>query len=77
MWEDPADNEANMAWVRSYFEALIPYSVQGGYINFMDVDDQTRIQDNYLGNYTRLEEIKATYDPGNLFHVNHNIRPSG
>jgi FAD/FMN-containing dehydrogenase len=77
MWEDPADNDANIAWVRGYHEALVPYSAEGGYINFMDEDDQGRIRTNYRGNYDRLSAIKATYDPGNLFHLNQNIRPAG
>jgi FAD/FMN-containing dehydrogenase len=76
MWDDPADNEQNIAWVRAYYEALRPYSLEGGYINFMDQDDQGRIKDNYQGNYERLAEVKATYDPGNLFHVNQNIAPA-
>ena len=40
-------------------------------------DDQSRIRDNYKGNYDRLVAIKRTYDADNLFHVNQNIRPNG
>jgi FAD/FMN-containing dehydrogenase len=76
MWEDPADNEANIAWVRAYHEALEPFSAEGGYVNFMDADDQDRIAANYRGNYDRLSVIKATYDPTNLFHLNQNIQPA-
>jgi UDP-N-acetylenolpyruvoylglucosamine reductase len=75
MWENPEDNEANIAWVRGYHDALRPFSVDGGYINFMDADDQARIQDNYKGNYARLASVKAKYDPANVFHVNQNIKP--
>jgi hypothetical protein len=76
MWEDPADNEKNIAWVRAYHEALEPYSSEGGYINFMDGDDQGRIRANYRGNYERLGAVKAEYDPANLFRLNQNIKPA-
>ena len=76
MWENPADNEKNIAWVRDYYKALQPFSAEGGYVNFMDGDDQSRIKDNYRGNYDRLASIKAKYDPGNLFHLNQNIKPA-
>jgi FAD/FMN-containing dehydrogenase len=75
MWPDPADNEANIAWVREYYDATVPHSEEGGYVNFMAGDDQDRIRANYKGNYGRLVEVKRTYDPANLFHVNQNIEP--
>ncbi|WP_093803152.1 FAD-binding oxidoreductase [Streptomyces sp. Wb2n-11] len=75
MWPDPADNEANTAWVRDYYRATAPHSEEGGYINFMAGDDQDRIRANYRGNYDRLVEVKKAYDPENLFHLNQNITP--
>jgi FAD/FMN-containing dehydrogenase len=75
MWPDPADNEANTAWVHSYYDATAPESEEGGYINFMSGDDQSRIKANYRGNYARLVDVKRAYDPDNLFHVNQNIQP--
>ncbi|PXY29122.1 oxidoreductase [Prauserella sp. PE36] len=75
MWPDPADNEANIRWVRDYYEATAPHSEDGGYINFMADDDQDRIRANYRGNYDRLVSVKRRYDPDNLFHLNQNIRP--
>ena len=76
MWEDPADNDANIAWVRDYFRALEPYSAEGGYINFMDHDDQDRVGTNYRGDYERLVAVKSKYDPDNVFHLNQNIKPA-
>ncbi len=75
VWSDPADHEQNVKWVRDYYKALEPHSSAGGYINFMDADDQGRIRDNYKGNYERLVDIKTKYDPKNLFHLNQNIKP--
>jgi hypothetical protein len=75
VWPDPADNAKNTQWVKDYYKALEPHSLASGYINFMDGDDQGRIKENYAGNYDRLVTVKKKYDPGNLFHLNQNIRP--
>jgi FAD/FMN-containing dehydrogenase len=75
MWDDPSENTANIKWVRDYYADVKPFSAAGGYINFMDADDQARIGDNYAGNYAKLAAVKKTYDPNNLFHVNQNIAP--
>jgi FAD/FMN-containing dehydrogenase len=76
MWPDPADNEANTAWVKDYYEAIAPQSQGGGYINFASADDDSKVVANYGANYGRLQEVKRQYDPGNLFHLNQNIQPS-
>ena len=75
MWPDPADNEKNTKWVKDYYKALEPHSLAGGYVNFMAGDDEGRVEENYKGNYSRLVSIKKQYDPGNLFHINQNIKP--
>ena len=75
MWPEPADNDANIRWVRDYYDATAPLSEDGGYVNFMAGDDQNRIRANYRGNYDRLVQVKREYDPGNLFHLNQNIQP--
>ena len=64
-----------IAWLRDYYEALSPYSEPGGYVNFMQDDDDHRVRDNYRQNYDRLVQVKRTYDPDNLFHLNQNVVP--
>ena len=77
-WADPADDEADRQWVRDYYAAVHPYSgTRGGYVNFMDADDAARAPENYGPTYERLRQVKTTYDPGNLFHLNQNIAPVG
>ncbi|MBT2388656.1 FAD-binding oxidoreductase [Streptomyces sp. ISL-1] len=70
-----ADCEATVGWARAFAAALEPHSLEGGYVNFMDHDDQGRVRANYRENYDRLTTMKRRYDPGNLFRLNHNITP--
>ncbi|MGW8353824.1 FAD-binding oxidoreductase [Streptomyces wedmorensis] len=74
-WTDPADSERNIAWTRAYDEALRPHTQEGGYVNFMDTDDQDRVRVNYRQNYDRLRTVKRRYDPDNVFRLNQNIAP--
>jgi hypothetical protein len=74
IWPDPSDNDHNIGWVRDYYRAVHPHSGHsGGYVNFMATDDQDRAKENYGPNYARLQEIKARWDPENVFHRNQNI----
>ncbi|MGW8952026.1 FAD-binding oxidoreductase [Streptomyces sp. NPDC055709] len=72
-----AECEATEEWTRDFAAALRPHSLDGGYVNFMDHDDQDqrRVRLNYRQNHDRLARIKRRHDPGNLFRLNHNIAP--
>jgi hypothetical protein len=72
---DPANTDRITEWARDYWEALHPHSAGASYINFMMEEGQERIRATYGGNYERLQEVKARYDPDNFFHVNQNIAP--
>ncbi len=74
-WQDAADDQHHIQWVRDYYQAIAPHSEPGGYINFMSEDDQDRAPDNYGANYQRMVAVKRAYDPDNLFHHNQNIVP--
>jgi FAD/FMN-containing dehydrogenase len=64
-------------WIRQAWERLRPFGTGGNYINFQTVEeDEDRIRATYGRNYERLARVKRAYDPGNLFRVNRNIRPS-
>jgi hypothetical protein len=72
---DPGNVDAIRNWSIDYFEALHPHSAGGAYVNMMMDEGQERVRASYGDNYDRLAEVKATYDPGNLFRVNQNIQP--
>ncbi|PYK39484.1 MAG: oxidoreductase [Verrucomicrobia bacterium] len=74
---DPANNEKIISWTKSYYDALHPYSAGGAYVNFLMGDEgEDRVKKTYGDNYERLIAVKNKYDPGNLFRVNQNIKPS-
>ena len=76
-WTDHADNARCIAWVRETFEAMAPFRSAHRYINYLGDDEaQDDVASAYGANYRRLREVKSKYDPGNVFHLNQNIRPS-
>ncbi len=75
---EPDDAEALKRWGRSYWDAVHPFNLEGGYVNFMMGDEaQGKLKASYGPNYDRLATIKAKYDPQNFFRVNQNIVPAG
>lgn len=70
------EKEKVTTWARNYWEALHPYSAGGAYVNMMMEEGEDRVKASYGDNYERLAEIKAKYDPNNLFRVNQNIKPA-
>ena len=77
MWAPDAPTaESNRDWVRNAWTALKPFSTGGNYVNFQTADEgDERTEESYRSNYARLQQVKAKYDPTNLFRVNRNIRP--
>ena len=64
-------------WTKAYWEAVHPFDMGGAYPNFMmDDEGEARIRASFGGNYARLAQVKQSYDPANLFHINQNIRPA-
>ncbi|HZR94521.1 MAG TPA: FAD-binding oxidoreductase [Gaiellaceae bacterium] len=72
---DPATAPQLTDWVRGYSDAMKPYSMGGGYVNF-HMDEPDRVRGMYGSNYDRLARVKAQYDPQNVFSVNQNIKPA-
>lgn len=74
-WEDPAEDEAHIAWTRELFEAIQPFSTGGAYVSFLGEEGQDRVKAAFGENYERLVEVKTKYDPENFFRLNQNILP--
>ncbi len=74
-WTDPADDEKIKSWTRDFHKAFVPYSTGGVYVNYLDQDDDERVNAAFGDSYARLRDIKAKWDPENFFCLNQNIRP--
>jgi FAD/FMN-containing dehydrogenase len=72
---DPANAGTLREWCVSYSDAIKPYAMGGGYVNF-HMDEPDRVRGMYGANYDRLARTKAQYDPANVFRVNQNIAPA-
>ena len=68
LWDDPADDEANRAWVRRVDEALAPYRI-GRYVGEADLTlaSSRRAQCFTKEALERLEAIRRLRDPDGLF----------
>ncbi len=75
-WSDPHQDGSIIEWTRSFHDSVAPFSTGGVYSNYMDFDEDERVRAAYGANLDRLKEVKARYDPENLFRMNQNISPA-
>jgi len=74
-WTDPAEDEAQIAAARRYGAALEPFA-SGSYVNALSDEGEAGVRRAYtVDKLARLAALKDRYDPDNVFHLNHNIRP--
>jgi FAD/FMN-containing dehydrogenase len=68
-WDSAADDATQVAWARDSHAALKKFSTGGVYVNFLNADEGAdRTAAAYgKGNLAKLAELKAKYDPNNLF----------
>ncbi|NTU82954.1 MAG: FAD-linked oxidase, partial [Chloroflexales bacterium] len=76
-WDHPADDAANIGWLRALLADVEPFSDGGRYLNFAGFHEEgaAMVSSAYGPQYARLAALKARYDPSNLFRLNQNIAP--
>jgi FAD/FMN-containing dehydrogenase len=76
-WPDPADDEANIRWVREFQDAVRDWADGRAYFNFGGFAEEARsaVETTFGAKYERLRAIKRKYDPENVFRMNQNIEP--
>jgi FAD/FMN-containing dehydrogenase len=75
-WRDPAEDQDRIAAARRCAAALDQYA-SGAYVNFVNDDGPEAVLRAYSApKLARLTAVKTAYDPDNVFHLNHNIKPA-
>jgi FAD/FMN-containing dehydrogenase len=76
-WEKAGDDAEHIAWAREAWNDMKSFSTGGTYMNFLTEDDGPERNQAAFGNaMRRLAEIKAKWDPQNVFRTNRNIKPA-
>jgi FAD/FMN-containing dehydrogenase len=75
-WEQASEDRANIEWAREAWHDIKSFSTGGTYINFLTEDEGPERTKAALGKgLQRLAEVKARWDPENVFRTNRNINP--
>ena len=69
------DGTPHVNYLKAYWKTLEPFT-DGWYTNDAADQSQQALHANYQGNFPRLRKIKNEHDPGNLFRLNANVKPS-
>jgi hypothetical protein len=76
LWEDPALDDAHVAWGRATMSALQPFTASGHYVNDVVETGEGIVRSIYGdAKYERLVSLKRAFDPDNVFRLNQNILP--
>lgn len=78
-WADAEHDDAVVGWVRARWAEIREFGTGAVYLNFTGLSDEpldAGVDSAFGRNLRRLGEVKAKYDPDNLFRRNHNIAPT-
>jgi hypothetical protein len=77
-WRLPRNDARNIGWTRDFWAAQHRFSDGKAYFNFPGLleEGQAAVERSYGDNHERLAQVKAAYDPQNVFRLNPNIRPA-
>ncbi len=76
LYKKAEERPAHEIWATD-FAAALRQGDGGAYVNFLADEGEGRVRAAYPGKtWERLTQIKARYDPTNLFHLNQNIPPA-
>jgi hypothetical protein len=76
-WTDPHEDDVRITAARATAAKLDRFAA-GAYVNALGDEGAAGVRRAYSApQRTRLTAVKDAFDPDNVFHLNHNIVPSG
>jgi hypothetical protein len=76
-WTEPTEDALRIQAARRTAARLDPFA-SGAYVNTLNDEGAAGVRRAYsAAKRARLTAVKDAYDPDNVFHLNHNIVPSG
>jgi FAD/FMN-containing dehydrogenase len=76
-WDDAGDDDVGRAWVREVMAIVEPDAIVGRYANENSDDGPDATRTIYGdAKLIRLAALKRTWDPDNVFRLNHNVEPA-
>jgi len=77
LWLDESEDEKNIEWCKDASDAMAGFGTGHRYVNFLADEGEAGVESAYEAEtLTRLQGLKAKYDPTNFFHLNQNIKPA-
>ena len=67
VWSRAADTPKRLDEIRQFYATMRPYVSGGAYVNYCDLDLPDYASAYWGANLPRLKQIKAAFDPGNVF----------
>lgn len=75
-WTDPDEDDDRLGAARAIWEGVAGRNAYGVYVNNLGSEGQDRVVEAYgTDKYGRLAQIKAGFDPDNVFRHTSNIQP--
>ncbi|HEY5774771.1 MAG TPA: FAD-binding protein [Xanthomonadales bacterium] len=74
-WPLSESRDSHVEYIKGYWKNFESFT-DGWYTNDIDEHSARTINSNYQGNFERLLKVKNQYDPGNLFRLNANVKPT-
>jgi FAD/FMN-containing dehydrogenase len=77
VWQGAELDDESIQWARDTATTIEPWSLGGGYVNYMQADEPIERVRAAFGPeaFERLQVLKRRYDPNNVLHRNQNIPP--